>query len=234
MPEARGFGGKTVLAVFHKRAEWLPHADGSRDVSRPLVILFIEEHVVPVKLPHDSKPCADDYMVKWTPTLITANGGGKEHHRTVGFLPPEEMIPSVLLGVGKVHFDADRIDKALGFFDQIVEKYPKSDSTAEAIPEGGLQSQGARTSEAAQKGLPRGSSGLPDERMTNALILTGCCEEYLYRIPSFLLAQPVQVPRHDRLTPVRTFYPPQKSRKSGRAEVKKLGSLAGLRTAAGS
>lgn len=99
----------------------------------PLVIRFIEEHVVPVKLPHDSKPWADDYMVKWTPTLITANGGGKEHHRTVGFLPPEEMIPSILLGVGKVHFDADRIDKALGFFDQIVEKYPKSDSTAEAI-----------------------------------------------------------------------------------------------------
>jgi len=97
------------------------------------VIHFIEENVVPVKLSYDSKPWADDYMVKWTPTLITVDGGGKEHHRTVGFLPPEELIPSILLGVAKAHFDAERIDKALQFFDQIVEKYPRSDSTAEAI-----------------------------------------------------------------------------------------------------
>lgn len=72
-------------------------------------------------------------MVKWTPTLITANGGGEEHQRTVGYLPPEEMLASILLGVGKVHFEAERIDKALTFFDQIVEKYPRSSSTAEAI-----------------------------------------------------------------------------------------------------
>ncbi len=97
------------------------------------VIRFIENTVIPLKLPHDSKPWADEYMVKWTPTLITANGGGKEHHRTVGFLPPEELIPSILLGVGKVHFDAERIDEALKFFDSIVEKYPRRDSTAEAI-----------------------------------------------------------------------------------------------------
>lgn len=98
-----------------------------------LVIQFIQKTVIPLKLPYDSKPWADEYMVKWTPTLITANGGGKEHHRTVGFLPPEELIPSILLGVGKVHFDAERIDEALKFFDSIVEKYPRSDSTAEAI-----------------------------------------------------------------------------------------------------
>jgi outer membrane protein assembly factor BamD (BamD/ComL family) len=72
-------------------------------------------------------------MVKWTPTLISANGEGKDHRRPEGALPPEEMIPSILLGVGKVHLDAERIDKALAFFDQIVEKYPRSESTAEAI-----------------------------------------------------------------------------------------------------
>lgn len=97
------------------------------------VIQFIEKNTVPVKLLHDSKPWADEYMVKWTPSLITVNAVGQEHHRTVGFLPPEELIPSVLLGVGKLHFDAERIEKALEFFDQIVEKYPRSDSTAEAI-----------------------------------------------------------------------------------------------------
>ena len=95
--------------------------------------LCIKGNVIPARLEYDFYPLADDYMAKWTPTLISANGGGKEHHRTVGFVPPEEMIPSILLGVGKVHFDAERIEKALEFFDQIVEKYPRSDSTAEAI-----------------------------------------------------------------------------------------------------
>jgi len=124
---------KPVLIFFHdpgltdsRKMETLSYPDQK-------VIDLIEENVVPVKLPGDGGPWADKYMVKWTPTLITVNGEGKEHHRAVGFLPPEELIPAVLLGVGKVHFDADRIDKAEQYFDQIVEKYPRSESTAEAI-----------------------------------------------------------------------------------------------------
>ena len=61
------------------------------------------------------------------------NGGGKEHHRTVGFLPPEELIPSLMLGIGKVHFDAERIGEALKYFENIVKEFPRSDSTAEAL-----------------------------------------------------------------------------------------------------
>lgn len=97
------------------------------------VVDFIGEHVVPLKLSFDAKPAADDYNVKWTPTLITVNGGGKEHHRTVGFLPPEELIPSLLLGIGKVFFDQERITDALKYFEKLVKEYPKSDSTAEAL-----------------------------------------------------------------------------------------------------
>jgi len=94
---------------------------------------FIREKVIPLKLPFDAKPTADDYNVNWTPTLITVNGHGKEHHRTVGCLPPEELIPSLLLGMGKVHFDQELINEALESFEKIVEEYPKSDSTAEAL-----------------------------------------------------------------------------------------------------
>ncbi len=97
------------------------------------VVDFIEKNVIPVKLSFDTKPEADDYNVKWTPTLITINGLGKEHHRTVGFLPPEELIPSVLLGIGKIYFDQDLVAEAMQSFEKIVEEYPKSDSTAEAL-----------------------------------------------------------------------------------------------------
>src|SRR5512136_870622 len=91
------------------------------------VVDFIGKSIVPLKLSFDAKPMADDYNVKWTPTLITINGGGKEHHRTVGFLPPEELIPSLMLGIGKVHFDAERIGEALKYFEKIVKEFPRSD-----------------------------------------------------------------------------------------------------------
>jgi thioredoxin-related protein len=91
------------------------------------VIDFIAKNVIPLKLFFDVRPAADDYNVKRTPTLITVNGGGKEHHRTVGFLPPEELIPSLLLGIGKVFFDQERIADAFKYFEKIVKEYPKSD-----------------------------------------------------------------------------------------------------------
>jgi len=131
--ERREAREKPVLIFFHKTGLTDSRKRDALTYPDQTVIDLIEENVVPVRLSDDVAPWADKYKVTWMPTLITVNGEGKEHHRAVGFLPPEELIPSVLLGVGKVHFDADRIDKALQYFDQIVEKYPRSESTAEAI-----------------------------------------------------------------------------------------------------
>ena len=58
---------------------------------------------------------------------------GKEHHRTVGYLPPEELIASLLLGMGKVDFDAERFDAALKNLEQLLRDYAKSDAAPEAL-----------------------------------------------------------------------------------------------------
>jgi len=97
------------------------------------VFNFIRENIIPVRVPSDSEPESKDFNVKWTPTLITLDTEGKEHHRTLGFLSVNELIPSLMLGMAKVDFDADRFDKALGKFDRILAEYPRSDSTPEAI-----------------------------------------------------------------------------------------------------
>ena len=99
----------------------------------PEVIDFFQERLVAVRVPHNAQPLAQQFRVKWTPSLILLGAEGEEHNRTVGFLPPEELIPSLLLGIGKAHFDSDEFDGALASFDRIVEKYPKSDSAAEAV-----------------------------------------------------------------------------------------------------
>lgn len=97
------------------------------------VIDFIENNFVPVRIAFDAQPYAKDFNVKWTPTLVTLGPQGREHHRTVGFLGPEELIPSLLLGKGKVDFDHDRFTEALASLDKVVAEYAASDSAPEAI-----------------------------------------------------------------------------------------------------
>ncbi|NIQ37090.1 MAG: tetratricopeptide repeat protein [Proteobacteria bacterium] len=97
------------------------------------VIEFINKSVVPLRVSFDSQPHAADFNVQWTPTLITVDEEGKEHHRSVGFLSPEELIPSLLLGIAKVNFDRQRFDEALSTLERLITDYPKSDSTPEAF-----------------------------------------------------------------------------------------------------
>ncbi len=94
---------------------------------------FILKEMVPVRFQFNAQPFATDFNVQWTPTLITLDVDGKEHHRTVGFLSPDELIPSLLLGIAKCHFDKERFDKAISSLDKLLLEYPKSDSAPEAI-----------------------------------------------------------------------------------------------------
>ena len=97
------------------------------------VIEFIQKHLIPLRVAFDAKPLAADFDVKWTPTLITLDANGKEHQRTVGFLPPEELIPSLLLGIAKSYFNRERFSEALSNLDKLLADYPKSDAAPEAI-----------------------------------------------------------------------------------------------------
>jgi tetratricopeptide (TPR) repeat protein len=99
----------------------------------PTVIEFIQKYIVPLQVAYNSQPLATDFNVQWTPTLITLDSDGKEHHRTVGFLSPQELVPSLRLGMAKCHFDLERFDEAISIFEKLLAEYPKSDSTPEAI-----------------------------------------------------------------------------------------------------
>jgi tetratricopeptide (TPR) repeat protein len=97
------------------------------------VTSFINNNMVPLRVQFDAQPLSTDFNIKWTPTLITLDSGGKEHHRTIGFLSPEGLIPSLLLGMGKSYLETDRFDEALAEFEKLLAEYPKSDSVPEAI-----------------------------------------------------------------------------------------------------
>lgn len=93
---------------------------------------FVMGKMVPIQVQVDN-PLAAEFKVKWTPTIVILDYYGKEHHRTVGFFPPAEFIPNLILGMGKVDFDTDQFNDAILHFDRLLAEYPKSGAAPEAI-----------------------------------------------------------------------------------------------------
>jgi len=96
------------------------------------VIEQMEKSAVPVRIPFDS-PLADEFVVKWTPNLIFMDRERKRHHRIIGFLSPGELIPAVLLGVGKTFLETDDFERAAGFLKKVLDGHPLSHAAPEAV-----------------------------------------------------------------------------------------------------
>jgi tetratricopeptide (TPR) repeat protein len=94
---------------------------------------FVQNEMIPLRIPFDQKPLADEFGIKWTPALITLDTDGKEHHRTVGFMEADDLIASLILGMAKVHFDREEFDKALSKLEKLLEELPRSGSTPQGI-----------------------------------------------------------------------------------------------------
>ncbi len=97
------------------------------------VVQFMNKNIVALRVSFDSKPLAKDFNVKWTPTLVVTDWDGKEHNRTVGFLPPEELIPSLLLGTAKCYFDANQFAEAIPLLDSVLAEHTSSSAAPEAV-----------------------------------------------------------------------------------------------------
>jgi tetratricopeptide (TPR) repeat protein len=94
---------------------------------------FIQRSIIPLRVAFNHEPLAKEFNVKWTPTLVTLDTEGKEHHRTVGFLGPDEFIASQILGMGKTFFDLEKYNDAIAAFNSLLEMFPQSECAAEAI-----------------------------------------------------------------------------------------------------
>jgi tetratricopeptide (TPR) repeat protein len=97
------------------------------------VIDFINANMIPLRILHNQRPLADEFKIRWTPTIITLDAGGIERQRTIGFLPPDQLIPSLMLGIGKAHLERGEFAQAIPRFEKVVSQYPKSGSAPEAV-----------------------------------------------------------------------------------------------------
>ncbi len=94
---------------------------------------FISENFIALRIASDAEPYAADFMVNWTPRIIVLDSFGLTHQSTVGFLPPEEFIASLELGLAKGEFDLKNFDDCKKHLDRILEAQPQSTSAPEAV-----------------------------------------------------------------------------------------------------
>lgn len=69
----------------------------------------------------------------WTPTLLVLDPGGVERHRVEGFLPAEDLIAQLMLGLGHSAFARKDWGEAERWFGQVAERFAQSDAGPEAL-----------------------------------------------------------------------------------------------------
>lgn len=113
---------------------------------------FITENFVPVKIHIKEQPGTfDRFGVQWTPTLLVLDSGGVERHRWEGYLPKDDFLAHLELGLAKIAFAHKRFADAEERFRRIVTKYPASAAAPEALYWAGVAKYKATDNPAALK-----------------------------------------------------------------------------------
>jgi hypothetical protein len=83
--------------------------------------------------PDDWARYGERYGVQWTPTTLILDGSGVERHRIEGFLPADDFLAQLALGLAKSAFARQQFAEADRRFREVVERFPKSDAAPEAL-----------------------------------------------------------------------------------------------------
>ena len=106
--------------------------------SDPKVARYITEHLEPVRVhvreqKDEYKRLSERYSAQWTPTILIVDSDGAERHRIEGFLPTDEFLSQVELGLAKVAFQRQNFAEAERLYRELVEKFPSTDAAPEAL-----------------------------------------------------------------------------------------------------
>ncbi len=116
-----------------------PHCRGCTQMDEEVygeegVVRFITECFVPVKVGIKEHP--EDFArfgVEWTPTVIIHDQNGKERHRVVGFLPTEDFLGQLQLGISKVAFSTKKYEEARKGFAAVGRLHGETSAAPEGI-----------------------------------------------------------------------------------------------------
>jgi tetratricopeptide (TPR) repeat protein len=72
------------------------------------------------------------YGAQWTPTILMLDPEGVERHRIEGFLPLDDFLSEVWLGLGHIAFHAGSYEDAEGLFEKVLSQLPASEGAPAA------------------------------------------------------------------------------------------------------
>jgi hypothetical protein len=89
---------------------------------------------VPIKIHVKEQPAAfKRFGVQWTPTLLVFDPSGAERHRFEGFLPADDFLAQLHLGLARAAFAGERWEEAERRFRHVVDGFPASEAAPEAL-----------------------------------------------------------------------------------------------------
>jgi hypothetical protein len=100
------------------------------------VARLIQDNFIPVRVhvkDPDFKRLSQRYNAPWTPTLLVLDPSGTERHRIEGFLPAEDLLSQLTLGLSHSAFGREQWDEAERRFREVVDRYPRSEAAPEAL-----------------------------------------------------------------------------------------------------
>jgi TolA-binding protein len=104
----------------------------------PRVVQLVDPNFVPIRVhvkdqADDFKRLGAKFSAQWTPTILVLDSSGEERHRIEGFLPADDFMAQLLLGLAKSAFARGDFADAERRFREIVEKYPSTEAAPEAL-----------------------------------------------------------------------------------------------------
>ncbi len=93
----------------------------------------MNEEFIPARIKVREHPdLMERFGANWTPTILILDPEGKERHRIEGFLPPDDFLGQLYLGLGHSAFSRGRFADADRMFERVLDQTPESDAAAEA------------------------------------------------------------------------------------------------------
>ena len=83
--------------------------------------------------PDEWRRFGERYGVQWTPTIVILDPSGTERHRIEGFLPADDFLAQLALGLAHSAFARQQFGEAERWFRELVERYPRTDAAPEAL-----------------------------------------------------------------------------------------------------
>ena len=104
----------------------------------PRVTRLVNENFRPVRIHvRDNaeawKKVGGELGVEWTPTVLILDSSGVERHRIEGFLPVDDFLAHLKLGLARIGFQRGAFDEAERRFRQVLDEHPQSEPAPEAL-----------------------------------------------------------------------------------------------------